>query len=69
MRMWQLMIVFFVKPAESERQQAGRWSRSCCPGPAGNASSKQKADAIRRLSIAGGPRFSANRGRMISPPY
>jgi hypothetical protein len=55
--MWQLNDCLFVKPDESKRQQAGRWSRSRCPGPGGNASSKRKADAIRRLSVAGRPPF------------
>ena len=57
MRMWQLNDCLFVKPVESKRRQAGRWSRSCCPGPGGNASRKPKADAIHRLSIVGGPPF------------
>jgi hypothetical protein len=55
--MWQLNDCLFVKRVESKRRQAGRGSRSGYPRPGGNASSKRKADAIRRLGIAGRPPF------------
>jgi hypothetical protein len=53
MRMWQLNDCLFVKQAAA----GGPRESFMLSRPGGNASSKRKADAIRRLSIAGGPPF------------